>query len=412
MEFIADFHIHSKYSRATSKNMDIAHIAEWAKLKGITLMGTGDFTHHLWLEELKHNLEDSGNGLFKYQGVYFILTTEISSIYSKKGKTYRIHNMVFAPSFKTVDKINETLSRHGNLASDGRPILGMDASELARIIFDIDENCMIVPGHIWTPWFSLFGSMSGFDKIEDCFEEQTPKIFALETGLSSDPGMNWRLSALDKYTLISNSDSHSPSKIGREANVFDCELNYKTVREVLKTKDKKRFLYTIEFFPEEGKYHFDGHRLCSVRLSPKETRQNHGRCPKCGKSVTVGVMNRVEQLADRPEGYVPSNAVSYKNFIPLDEIIAEARSVAKGAVTVERDYRSFVAKFGTEFEILLRVSPEDLLKGLPRRVAEGILRVRESKVSIQPGFDGEYGKISIFGEEEKSTQGEKQLSLF
>lgn len=412
MEFIADFHIHSKYSRATSKDMDIAHIAEWAKLKGVTLMGTGDFTHHLWLEELKANLEDLGNGLFKYKDIYFILTTEISSIYSKRGKGYRIHNMVLAPSFKTADMINETLSRYGNLASDGRPILGLDASELARVIFDIDENCMIIPGHIWTPWFSLFGSMSGFDKIEDCFENQTAKIFALETGLSSDPGMNWRLSALDRFTLISNSDSHSPSKIGREANVFDCELNYKTIREILKTKDKKRFLYTIEFFPEEGKYHYDGHRLCGIRFSPKETKQNKGRCPKCGKPLTVGVMNRVEQLADRSEGFVPDNSIPFKNLIPLDEIIAEAKGVSKASVAVERDYRSFIAKFGTEFDILLRFTKEDLLRTLPIRLVEGILRVREGRVKIQAGFDGEYGTISIFGDEEKNKSTEQQLSLF
>jgi uncharacterized protein (TIGR00375 family) len=412
MEFIADFHIHSKYSRATSRDMDVAHIADWAKLKGITLMGTGDFTHHLWLEELKHNLEDLGNGLFKYSGVYFILTSEISSIYSKRGRTYRIHNMVFSPSLKTTDKINETLARYGNLASDGRPILGMDAAELARIIFDIDESCMVVPGHIWTPWFSLFGSMSGFDKIEDCFEKQTPKIFALETGLSSDPGMNWRLSCLDRFSLISNSDSHSPSKIGREANVFDCELSYKAIRDTLRAKDKTRFLYTIEFFPEEGKYHFDGHRLCGVRFSPQETKKNNGRCPKCGKGVTVGVMNRVEQLADRPEGYTPSDAIPYKNLIPLDEVIAEARGVTKASAAVERDYRGFVAKFGTEFEISLRVPKEDLFKSLPGRVAEGILRMRQGKVKIQAGFDGEYGKISIFGDDEKPTEPEKQLSLF
>jgi uncharacterized protein (TIGR00375 family) len=412
MEFIADFHIHSKYSRATSKDMDIQHIAEWAKLKGVTLMGTGDFTHHLWLEELKNNLEDLGNGLFKHQDTYFILTAEISSIYSKKAKTYRIHNMVLSPSFKTTDKINERLSRVGNLASDGRPILGLDAAELARIIFDIDENCMIIPGHIWTPWFSLFGSMSGFDRIADCFEEQTPKIFALETGLSSDPAMNWRLSALDKYSLVSNSDSHSPSKIGREANVFDCELNYQTIREVLRTKDKKRFLYTIEFFPEEGKYHFDGHRNCGVRWSPKETKEHRGRCSKCGRPVTVGVMSRVEQLADRPEGYVPSSAIPFKNLVGLDEIIAETRGVAKTSVAVERDYRILVAKFGTEFEILLRASEEDLRKGLPPKVAEGVLRVRQGKLNIKPGYDGEYGIISIFDGEEKSPEGEKQLSLF
>lgn len=412
MEFIADFHIHSKYSRATSRDMDVKHLAEWAKLKGITLMGTGDFTHHLWLEELKANLEDLGNGLFKYQDIYFILTSEISSIYSKKGKTYRIHNMIFSPSLKTTDKINYRLAQCGNLASDGRPILGLDAAELARIVFDIDENCMIIPAHCWTPWFALFGSMSGFDKIEHCFEEQTPKIFALETGLSSDPAMNWRLSALDKFTLISNSDAHSPSKIGREANVFNCELDYKTIREVLKTKDKNRFLYTIEFFPEEGKYHFDGHRLCGVRFSPEETKNSKGCCSKCGKPVTVGVMSRVAQLADRPLGYEPSNAIGYKNLIPFNEIIAGAKGVAATSVTVEREYRSLVAKFGTEFDILLKATEQDLLKGLPARVAEGVLRVRQSKVNIKPGFDGEYGVISIFDENQKSSQGETQLSLF
>jgi uncharacterized protein (TIGR00375 family) len=411
MEFIADFHIHSKYSRATSHDMDLEHIAEWAKLKGITLMGSGDFTHHLWLEELKNNLEDLGNGLFKYKEIYFILTTEISNIYSKKGKTYRIHNIIFAPSFKTVDKINEVLSRYGNLSSDGRPTLGLDVAELARIIFDIDENCMIVPSHIWTPWFSLFGSMSGFDKIEDCFEEQTPKIFAGETGLSSDPAMNWRLSCLDRIILISNSDSHSPQKIGREANVFDCELNYKTIREVLKTKDKKRFLYTIEFFPQEGKYHFDGHRLCGICWSPKETKENRGICPKCKRPVTVGVMNRVEQLADRPEGFVPENAIPYKNLIPLDEIIAEAKGIAKGSLSIERDYRSIVSKFGNEFEVLMKVPEEELRRNLSFKIAEGIIRMRQGKINIRPGFDGEYGKISIF-EEEKKTKSNEQLSLF
>jgi len=412
MEFIADFHIHSKYSRATSRDMDIKNLSKWAKLKGITLMGTGDFTHHLWLEELKHNLEDCANGLYKHNGIYFMLTAEVSSIYSKRGKTYRIHNVILAPSFEVVDKINEKLGCLGNLASDGRPILGLDAAELARIVFGIDENCMIVPAHIWTPWFSLFGSMSGFDRIEDCFEEQTPKIFALETGLSSDPAMNWRLSALDKFTLISNSDAHSPRKIGREANAFNCDLDYKTIREVLMTKDKGRLLYTIEFFPEEGKYHFDGHRLCGIRWSPKETKENGGKCPKCGKPVTIGVVNRVEKLADRSENFKPDNAIPFKSFIPFDEIIADAKGVGKGSVSVERDYLSMVAKFGTEFEILMRAPKEDLIKSLPPKVAEGVLRVREGKVSIDAGFDGEYGKIAIFKDGGKGSTNEEQLNLF
>jgi uncharacterized protein (TIGR00375 family) len=256
--------------------------------------------------------------------------------------------------------------------------------------------------------------MSGFDRIQDCFEKQTDKIFALETGLSSDPAMNWRLSALDKFTLVSNSDSHSPAKIGREANVFNCELDYQTIREVLKTKDKKRFLYTIEFFPEEGKYHFDGHRLCQIRWSPEETRENKGRCPKCGKPVTVGVMNRVEQLADRPQGYIPSNAIPFKSLIPLDEIIADAKGVAKTSLSVTRDYQGYLARLGTEFDILLKKSEEELKASLPARVVEGILKVRQGKVNIQAGFDGEYGIISIFGEEDKknSAAGEEQLKLF
>jgi uncharacterized protein (TIGR00375 family) len=412
MEFIADFHIHSKYSRATSKDMDIGHITQWAKLKGITLMGTGDFTHHLWLQELKSKLEDLGNGIFKHKDVHFILTTEISSIYSKHGRSYRIHNLIFSPSFKTVDKINEALSRCGNLSSDGRPILGLDAEELAKIIFTIDENCIIIPGHIWTPWFSLFGSMSGFDRIEDCFGKQTAKIFALETGLSSDPQMNWRLSALDRFSLISNSDSHSPAKIGREANVFNCELSYKEIKDALKTKDKNKFLYTIEFFPEEGKYHFDGHRLCATRLAPKETKENKGRCPKCGRPVTVGVMNRVEQLADRPEGFIPENAIPYRNLIPLEEIIAEVKGVKKGSIAAQNDYLGLVAQFGTEFNILLKLSDEELFKKMPQRLAEGILKVRQGKVNIKAGYDGEYGIISIFGEEEKEDKKEQQLSLF
>ena len=413
MEFVADFHIHSKYSRATSRDMDIKHLADWAKLKGIALMGTGDFTHHLWLEELRNNLTDLGNGLFKHKDVHFILTAEVSSIYSKKGKTYRIHNLIFAPSFKTVEKINDALGRRGNLAADGRPILGVDAEEIARIVFDIDENCMIVPAHAWTPWFALFGSMSGFDRIEDCFEKQTDKIFAIETGLSSDPAMNWRLSALDRFTLISNSDSHSPAKIGREANVFDCDLDYKTIREVLKTKDKTRFLYTVEFFPEEGKYHYDGHRLCNVVFSPEETKKNNNICPKCKRPLTIGVMNRVDKLADRQDGFVPENAIPFKHVVPLSEIIAESKGVKAASIASEKEYFSVVAKFGTEFNILLKASADELKKGLSPRLAEGVLRMRAGKVSAAVGYDGEYGRISVFGKDDDiKPQVEQQLRLF
>ena len=418
-EFIADFHIHSKYSRATSKDMDIRHIAEWAGLKGIDLMGTGDFTHHLWMEELRGNLEEVGSGLLVYKGgvpggkkIHFMLTAEVSSIYSKNGRGYRIHNLLFSPSFAAAEKINTALARIGNLASDGRPILGLDAAELARIIFDIDERCMLVPGHIWTPWFSLFGSMSGFDRIEDCFEKYTERIFALETGLSSDPAMNWRLSALDRFSLISNSDSHSPAKIGREANVFKCELSYDGIRGALKDKDPNRFLFTTEFFPEEGKYHFDGHRLCGVRFSPEETRAHGGKCPKCSKPVTVGVMNRVEALADRDPGFRPGNAIPFRNLIPLNEIIADAKGLSPSAGAVHKEYCSIVSRFGTEFEVLLRASKEDLLRGIPGKIADGIIRMREGKVKIEAGFDGEYGKISLFGEGEKKKEDDRQMNLF
>ncbi len=427
MKFIADLHIHSKYSRATSPKMDLPNLAKWAKIKGIDLLGTGDFTHHLWLDHLKSVLKPTGNGLFIYDDVHFMLTAEISSIYSKNNRCYRIHNLIFAPSFETVDKINKALSAIGNLRADGRPILGLDASKLAKIVFDIDPNCMLVPAHIWTPWFSLFGSKSGFDLIEDCFEEQAKNIFALETGLSSDPAMNWRLSALDKYSLISNSDCHSPQKIGREANVFDCEMSYLEIRDVLKTKDKKRFLYTIEFFPEEGKYHFDGHRNCKVRLSPSETKKNKGLCPECGKPVTVGVTNRVEVLADRPEGFVPENSIPFVNLIPLEEIIAAAFSVGRASKRVGKAYNEAIEKLGKEFDILMHKTESELNAALPEKIAEGILKVRRSECMIKPGYDGEYGIISIFGKEpkakkiskpkknnktKKTKKAEKQLNLF
>ncbi|MBU0634750.1 MAG: endonuclease Q family protein [Candidatus Omnitrophica bacterium] len=414
MEFIADLHIHSKYSRATSKSMDLDHLSDWAKIKGIKLLATGDFTHHLWLAHLKSKLEPMDSGLFKYKDVYFLLTAEISSIYSKKGKTYRIHNLIFAPSFKTVDKINRVFAGIGNIVSDGRPILGLDAAKLAKIVFDIDETCVIVPAHIWTPWFSVFGSMSGFDRIEDCFEEQTDKIFCLETGLSSDPAMNWRLSALDRYSLISNSDSHSPQKIGREANVFNCELSYAAIVEALKTKDKNKFLYTIEFFPEEGKYHFDGHRNCEVRFSPHETKQHKNICPKCNRPLTVGVLNRVDALADRSEGYVPDNAIPFKNLVPLDEIIAAALGISKTSKAVLKEYFQIVQRFGSEFAVLLRADAKQLRASLPAKIAQGIIRVRAGKIGVNPGFDGEYGQIKIFSDTDadKETGQEKQLDFF
>ena len=409
MRFVADFHTHSKYSRATSPQMEVKTLVEYAKLKGVGLLGTGDFTHHLWLKELKDGLKDSGNGFFESSGVNFILTAEISCIYSKAGKVRKIHNVIFAPSFSIVDKINAKLSGYGNLSSDGRPIIGMDAKDLVEILFGISKEIVVVPGHIWTPWFSLFGSKSGFDAIEECFEEYSKDIFALETGLSSDPGMNWRWSKLDRFSLISNSDSHSPKKIGREANIFDTEMSYKKVMEALRTKDNKRFLSTIEFFPEEGKYHYDGHRNCNLRSSPGETKKNKNICPVCGKPVTVGVMNRVDELADRPEGFVPENSIPYQRTVPLLEIISDILGVGPASKAVDREYKAIVPGLGTELEVLTEVREDELFKKTPQKIAEGILNVRNGNIDIQPGFDGEYGKIEIVSGKDSR---EKQLNLF
>ncbi len=409
--FICDFHIHSKYSRATSKDMDIKNISKWAKIKGISLMGTGDFTHFLWLEELKRILRPEGNGLFSYEEVLFMLTAEISCIYSKNGRTRKIHIVIFAPSFEVVEKINNELGSIGNLVSDGRPILGLDARDLVKIVMDISPDCFIVPAHIWTPWFSLFGANSGFDSIEECFEDQSRHIYALETGLSSDPAMNWRWSVLDKYSLISNSDAHSPANIGRETNMFSQKMDYYQIIESLKNKDRERFLATIEFFPQEGKYHWDGHRNCEVCLSPSQTRENNYCCPKCGKRLTVGVMHRTEDLSDREEGFIPEGSIPFYSLVPLAEIIAEAKGVGKKTVAVENEYYKLIQGLGTEFSILLDASRDDLIKLTTEKVADGILRVREGKVDIQPGYDGVYGKVKTFSPgQDKET--EKQLDLF
>jgi uncharacterized protein (TIGR00375 family) len=392
--------------------MNIPNLAKWAKLKGIDLLGTGDFTHHLWLQELKQYLEPGElQGLFSHDGVHFILTGEISSIYSQGGKGRRVHNIIMVPSFKLAEEVNRMLSFHGNIASDGRPILGMSCLKLAEELSRISSDIMLVPAHIWTPWFSVFGSNSGFNSLEEAYGKYTENITALETGLSSDPAMNWMVSSLDKFSLISNSDSHSPSRIGREANVFDCELNYWEIKKVLETKDKSKFLYTIEFFPEEGKYHYDGHRNCNIRYHPNETKEHNGICPVCKRALTRGVLYRVEELADREEGFIPPNSIGYKSFVPLDEIVAEAKGFKKGSKAVEKDYMDLIYTFGSEFNILVNVSEKELFSKTTEKIAEGIKRVREKQLKILPGYDGEYGIIKIFDEEEERKQKE-QLTLF
>jgi len=411
MKFTADFHIHSKYSRATSKDMDLDHISEWAKLKGLDLMGTGDFTHPFWLAELKKKLKSDGEGLFDFGGIKFILTTEVCNIYHQDERLRKVHTMIFAPSFKAADKINLELGRLANLMSDGRPIFTFPVKKLAEIALTASSECLIIPCHAWTPWFSVFGALSGYNSLEECFGEYSRNIFAIETGLSSDPAMNWRLSKLDRVNLISNSDAHSPSKIGREANVFDTELSYKGVFDALKKKDPKRFLFTIEFFPEEGKYHFDGHRNCRVRLSPGETKSNNKKCPKCGRNVTVGVMSRVEELSDREEGFVPENAVPFKKLVPLQEIIAEVLDKGVDTASVRNEYLKTVNTLGSELFILLDAPLDFLQRSMPEKTVEGIKRVREGRINILPGYDGEYGTIKLFEEKERKTE-KFQIALF
>jgi len=410
-EFVADFHIHSRYSRATSSQLTIHELAKWAKLKGIGVMGTGDFTHPMWLEELKEALRPTGRGLHEFGGAHFLLTAEVNTLFYKRGRAHNVHHVLFAPSFETVERINQELAVFGSLSLDGRPLLQMDAWRLVEIILGIDPRCLIVPAHAWTPHFAIFGSNSGFDSVEECFEHQTHNIFALETGLSSDPAMNWRLSKLDRYALISNSDSHSARRIGREANVFNCELDYDTILAAIKTKDASKFLYTVEFFPEEGKYHFDGHRNCKVRYSPAESRQQQFRCPVCGRRVTVGVMHRIEGLADRPEGATPPGAIPFKHVVPLDEIISEAIGVGVGSQAVEREYLNLIERCGTEFAVLLKTPEETLRSAAPARIVEGILHMRTGRVQIEPGYDGEYGKVHLFGHEAPQAA-EQQMTLF
>ncbi|MFA5146486.1 MAG: endonuclease Q family protein [Candidatus Omnitrophota bacterium] len=410
MPFIADFHIHSKYSRATSREMELASLARWAKIKGMSMLGTGDFTHPMWLSELKNKLQETEYGIYLHDGVYFILTAEVSNIYFKAGRTRKVHNIIFAPSFNAVEEINRAVGEYGDLASDGRPILALECDRMVRLLTAIDPDIFVVPSHAWTPHFSIFGSNSGFDSPEECFEAETPKVFSIETGLSSDPAMNWRWSKLDRFCLTSNSDSHSPSKIGREANVFKTRFGYKELIDILKKKDRSRFLYTIEFFPEEGKYHWDGHRVCKTRLEPKEAMRVNNKCPVCGKPVTIGVLHRLEGLADRPEGFVSESSPPFKSMVPLAEIIGDALGFSPDSMTVEKEYFQMIKNFGNEFAILLDAPEEELKERCPAKIAKGIMNTRKGEVEIMPGYDGEYGKVGVFRKGEEDP--EKQLSFF
>ncbi len=415
MRTIVDFHIHSRYSRATSKDLDLQEIAKWAKIKGIDVVSCADFTHPRWFHELEQKLVQEDSGLLTMPGedhLKFIVATEVACIYNHRGAVRRLHHLILAPSLAVAKRINAMLERRGcKLAADGRPILGLSSKELLQIVLEADPRCALIPAHAWTPWFAIFGSKSGYDSVDECFEELTPHIFALETGLSSDPEMNWSLSKLDRYALVSNSDAHSGPKLGREANVFDMkEVTYDALIESIQVKDPKRFLYTIEFFPEEGMYHYDGHRLCGVRLEPSQTKREKGICSVCKRPLTVGVLNRVDTLRDRSFGERPSGAIPFKKIVPLPEIIGDYFQTAESSKKVMEFYFDIIRKAGNEFRVLLDLDHKDLVQIMPEALADGVLRVREGKVSIMPGYDGKYGIVNLFSEADRKVK--QQASLW
>lgn len=410
MKMIADLHIHSRFSMATSKEGTPENLDFWARKKGISLIGTGDFTHPVWREELKERLVSEGNGLYRLRDAYvkeesrkfpgegtrFVVSGEISSIYKKNGKTRKVHNVILLPSLEAADAMAQRLEKIGNIHSDGRPILGLDSHDLLEMMLDVCPEGILIPAHIWTPHFSVLGAKSGFDSVEECFEELAPYIHALETGLSSDPAMNWRISKLDRYQLVSNSDAHSPSKLGREANLLDIDCSYEGLYRVIQTGEGLEG--TVEFFPEEGKYHFDGHRKCGVSLSPVEAERLGGICPVCGKKLTMGVDHRVEQLADRAEGFVKKDGKKYESLVPLPEVISACMGYSTASKKVQGCFEQMIQTLGTEFDILRNVPSEDIKSCAGERIAEGIENVRTGNVKRIPGYDGEYGKIELFDE--------------
>jgi uncharacterized protein (TIGR00375 family) len=412
MRFIADFHIHSHYSIATSKALTPENLELWAGRKGIQLVGTGDVFHPGWYEDLKERLIPAEDGLYRLKDEYrikedhlfsatpqpvrFILSGEISSIYKKRGKTRKVHNLILSSSFDTVKRIQNKLERLGNIRSDGRPILGIASRDLLEIVLEAGSDTVFIPAHIWTPWFSVLGAKSGYDTIEECFDDLTDQIFAVETGLSSDPPMNWLCSFLDGYTLISNSDAHSPEKLGREANLFDAGLSYSSIVAAMKGDSQHKFLGTIEFFPQEGKYHLDGHRKCDICWTPQETAKHKEICPVCGKKVTVGVLNRVMQLADRVEPELRHQRRPFYSLTPLKNLLAEIKGVGASSKEVNEHYEYLLKKGGTEFSVLLALSNEQIKETGGEILGEGIRRLRNREVFIEEGYDGKFGQIKVF----------------
>ena len=413
--FYADLHIHSKFSRACSRDCDLEHLALVGRRKGISVIGTGDFTHPKWFEELESTLVPAEPGLFRLREdversvearlpascrgpVRFMLSVEISTIYKRAERTRKVHHLLYMPDMASAARCTAALQRIGNLASDGRPILGLDSRDLLEITLESGDGAYLVPAHVWTPWFAALGSKSGFDRVEDCYADLAGHIFALETGLSADPEMCWRVSGLDRYRLVSNSDAHSPPALGREATVLDTEIDYYAIRRALETGEG--FEGTVEFFPEEGKYHLDGHRKCDVRMEPAETRRNGGLCPVCGKPPTVGVLHRVETLADRPEGTRPPGAAGFRNILQLPELVGEVLGVGPRSKAVTAVVTGLVDQLGPELDILERIPTDEIAKAAPPLVAEAVDRVRRGAVLRDAGYDGEYGTIRVFTPDE------------
>ena len=420
--FIADLHIHSKYARATSRESDIPHLELWARRKGITLVGTGDFTHPAWRDEMREFLEPCGGGLYAVKDKYkiepdfnssfevrFILSAEISCIYKRADKVRKVHNVILLPSIDEADKLSWRLEAVGNIRSDGRPILGLDSEQLLKLTLESCPDAIFIPAHIWTPHFSALGAFSAFNSIEECYGGYAKYISAVETGLSSDPPMNWRVSQLDRFTLVSNSDAHSPSKLGREANMLDCELSFSGLKHALESGSG--FLGTIEFFPEEGKYHLDGHRKCALSVTPDQYERYGGLCPVCGKKLTVGVLHRLYELADRPDGVKPARAKGFESIVPLCEVIADSLGMSAAAKKVQDIYFKLLNELGPEFYILRAASLADISALGLYQVGAAIGRMRDKKVIKQPGFDGQYGIISLFSENERQAL-KGQTALF
>ena len=425
MKYIADLHIHSQYSRATSKTLNIATLSAWSQIKGVHVLGTGDFTHPKWFKQLQETLEPAEPGFYRLKDTVkrdfssllfpkvqtecivtrFVLTAEISSIYKCGGKVRKIHNILFVPDFPSALKINGILAGIGNIESDGRPILGLDARDLLEIMLEHAPDGFLVPAHIWTPWFSLFGSRSGFDSVEECYKDLSSHIFALETGLSSDPEMNRRVSSLDRYTLISNSDCHSPVKLCREANIFDTGFDYFSMKDAIKNPSdengKQCFSATIEFFPEEGKYHYDGHRKCDFCCTPEKSLQLSKICQICGKPMTIGVLSRVIELADRKYPVYPDGSPSVFSLTPLPKILSEITGVGENTKTVMTHYLNCIQIFGSELNVLLKTPVAELAKDYSPLLAKAIKLIREKKVIRRPGFDGEFGAVTVFEKSEK-----------